>query len=74
MRIGNLNWCRYGHSKNEAREIDCACYREVDTMPVASAKIPEFEGSISLYNFYGNYPTISHMLSTVDEFLFLFLA
>ena len=30
-----------GHCKNEAREIDCLCCREVDAMLIASAKIPE---------------------------------
>ena len=29
-----------GHCKNEVREIDCLCCREVDAMLVASAKIP----------------------------------
>ena len=23
IRIGNLSWCKCGHCKNEAREIDC---------------------------------------------------
>ena len=40
-----------GHCKNEAREIDCLCYREVDVMLIASAKTLELEGSISLSNF-----------------------
>ena len=31
-RIGNLDWCKCGHCKNEAREIDCLCYREVDAL------------------------------------------
>ena len=29
IRIGNLHWCKYEHCKNEAREIDCLCCREV---------------------------------------------
>ena len=30
IRIGNLNWCISRHCKNEAREIDCICCREID--------------------------------------------
>ena len=45
-----------GHYKNEAREIDCLCCREVDAMLLPSAKILECEGSISLFNFYGDLP------------------
>ena len=41
IRIGNINWCKCGHSQNEAREINCLCCREVDTIFIASAKIPE---------------------------------
>ena len=49
IRIGNLNYCRCGHCKNEARETDCLCCREieVDAMLINSAKIPQCEGSIS---------------------------
>ena len=25
VRIGNLDWCKCGHCKNEVREIDCLC-------------------------------------------------
>ena len=53
IRIGNLDWCKCGHCKNEAREIDCLCCREVNAMLIASAKIPEREGSISPCRFYG---------------------
>ena len=53
IRIGNLDWYKCGHCKNEAREIDCLCCREVDAMLIASAKIPEREGSISPCSFYG---------------------
>ena len=52
IRIGNLVWCKYGHCKNEAREIDCLCCREVDAILIASAKISEHEGSISPCSFY----------------------
>ena len=53
IRIGNLDWCKCGHCKNEAREIDCLCCREVNAMLIASAKIPEREGSISPCRLYG---------------------
>ena len=53
VRIGNFDWCKCGHCKNEAREIDCLCYREVNAMLIASAKIVELEGSISPCRFYG---------------------
>ena len=42
------------HCKNEAREIDCLCCREVNAMLLASAKIPDHEGSMSLSSFYGH--------------------
>ena len=41
IKIGNLNWCKCAHCKNEAREIGFLCCREVDAIPVASAKISE---------------------------------
>ena len=25
IRIGSLDWCKYVHCKNEAKEIDCDC-------------------------------------------------
>ena len=53
IRVGNLIWCKRGHCKTEARQIDCLCCGEVDAMFVASAKIPEREGSISPSRFYG---------------------
>ena len=31
-RIGNLDWNKCGHCKNESREIDCLCCREVNAM------------------------------------------
>ena len=27
IRIGNLDWCKCGHCKNETRGIDCLCRR-----------------------------------------------
>ena len=50
IRIENLDWCICRHCKNEVRDIDCFCCREVDVMLFASAKIPKCEGS----------PTFSH--------------
>ena len=49
IKIGNLNWCKCGHCKNEVREIDCLCCRKVDAILIASAKIPQREGNISRF-------------------------
>ena len=46
IRKGNLDWCKCGHCKNEVREIDCLCCKEVDAVLIASSKIPEREESI----------------------------
>ena len=51
-RPGNLDWCKCGHCRYEAREIDCLCCIEVNAMLIASAKIPERTGSNCL--------TVSH--------------
>ena len=59
IRIGNLDWCKGGHCKNEAKEIDYLCCREVDAMLITSAKIPQCEGTISHPAFMGICPTIS---------------
>ena len=64
IRTGNLNWCKCGHCKNEARDIDCLCCREVDAIVIASAKIQEREGSISPCRFHGQLPDCySHVLA-----------
>ena len=34
---------KYERCKNKANEVDCLCFREVDAMLIASAKIPERE-------------------------------
>ena len=63
IRIGNRNWWKCGHCKNEAKETDCLCSREVevDPMLINSAKFPQREGSISPFRFFtGNCLTISH--------------
>ena len=52
-RIGNLDWCKCGHCKNEAREIDCLYCRELNLLLTASAKMPERQKSISPCRFYG---------------------
>ena len=52
-RVGNIDWCKYGHCKNKAREINCPCGREVNAKPIASAKTLVHEGSISPCRFYG---------------------
>ena len=66
-----MDWCKCVHCKNEAREIDCLCYREVDTMLIASSKIPERKGSISPSSFYRHLP--DSLIYLVDEYFFLFL-
>ena len=53
IRTGNLDWYKCGHCKNEVREIHYLCCREVDAMPIASAKIPDSEGNILPCSFYG---------------------
>ena len=45
-----------GHFNNEARDIDCICYRELDALFIVLAKIPKCEGSISPSSFYGDLP------------------
>ena len=52
IRIGNFNWCKCRHWKNEAREIDCLSCREMNAMLIASAKVLEREESISPCRFY----------------------
>ena len=56
IRIGKLNWLKYGYCQNESRELDCLYRREVNAMLIASAKIPEREGSISSCRCYGYLP------------------
>ena len=53
IRIENFDLCKCGHWKNETREIDCLCCRQVDAMLIASAKILECEGNISQCSFFG---------------------
>ena len=49
-----------GHCKNEAKEIDRLCCREIDVILIVSAKIPERKKIVSLSSFCGHLcPTIS---------------
>ena len=59
--MGNPDWCKCVHCKNEAREIDCHCCKEVDAMLIASAKIPEREGASCYPAFMAICSIISHM-------------
>ena len=52
IRIENPDCYKCGHCKNEAREIDCLCCREVNAMLIASTEIPEREESILPCRFY----------------------
>ena len=76
IRIGNLDWCKCRHCKNEGKEIDCLSCREVNAILIASAKIPEREGSISPCRFMGNCLTVSHtcLLYLPRRWVFLFVA
>ena len=56
IRIVNFDWCKYGHCKNEAREIDCLCCQEIDAMLIALAKISAREGSILPFSFHEQLP------------------
>ena len=60
IRKGNLDWCKCGHCKNEAREIDCLCCRELNAMLITLVKIPEHEESILNADFMRNCPNVSH--------------
>ena len=73
IRIGNLDWCKCEHFKNEPREIDCLFCREVDAMLIGLAKIPEREGRISLWATARLLVTRATLTYPADEFLFLFL-
>ena len=78
IRIGNLDLCKCGHCKNEARGINCCCSKEVNAMLVALVKISEHERNISLSSFYGKLPDARPLVTSVsliyliDEFFFLF--
>ena len=65
-----------GNLKNEGKEIDCLSCREVNAILIASAKIPEREGSISPCRFMGNCLTVSHtcLLYLPRRWVFLFVA
>ena len=74
IRIGNFNWCKCGHCKIEAREVDCLHCRGVDAMLFPSTKILESKGSILPPSFYAQLlVTPVSLIYLVDEFCFLFL-
>ena len=62
IRIGNLNCCKCGNCKNEAREKDCLCCREIQVyaMVINLAKTPQCEGNNSPPVLMSYCPTISH--------------
>ena len=37
---------KFGYCNSEARDVDCICWRELDAMLIALAKIPERQGRI----------------------------
>ena len=52
------NWqlfLKYRRGKNEAREIDCLCCREVDAMLIPLAKIPERKVSWQVSSSFGSW-------------------
>ena len=55
MSIGNLDWCKCRHCRNEVREMDCLCCREVLRLKSQSAKEAYRHPA-----FMGNCPTFSH--------------
>ena len=56
-----LNWCKFGHWKNEAREIDCNCCREVDAILITWLKSQSSREASHHLAYIGNCRTISHM-------------
>ena len=62
IRIGNLARCKCEHCKNEAREIDCLCCREVDAMLIAALLLKSRSAREASHHaaFIGNCPTVSH--------------
>ena len=59
IRIGNLNWCKCGHGKNEAREVDCLSFVQrwmqwlLLRLKSWSSRAPRHPG------FLGNFPSVS---------------
>ena len=56
IRIGNLDWYKCRHCKNEGSKVDFLCCREEDAMLLTAAKIPQGEGRISPCSFFGQLP------------------
>ena len=70
---------KYRHCKNEAKEIDCLCSREVDAMHIALAEMVEHLGGGGA-SCHPAFMGICRLLVTrvsfiylVDEFFFWFL-
>ena len=60
IRIENLDWCKCGHCKSEAREMDCFCCREVDAMLITSPNYRSARETSLHAAFIGNCRTLSH--------------
>ena len=60
IRIGNIDWCKCVHCKNEAREIDCLCCREVNAMVIVRLKSRSAREASRHVDFTGNGVTVSH--------------
>ena len=61
IRIGNLNKCKCGHCKNEARKIDCFCCREVWMQCLLVRQKSQSNREESHHTtFMGNCPTSGH--------------
>ena len=61
IRKGNLDQCKCGNCKNETREIDSPCCREVDGM-LRLLRLKSWRARETSHGpaFMGNCPTISH--------------
>ena len=60
IRIRNLEWCKCGHCKNKARELDCLCCREVNVMLFFWLKSWSVREASRHADFMGNCLTVSH--------------
>ena len=60
IRIGNINWCKCEHCKNEPREVNCPWCREVQCLLLRLKSWSAREASCHPA-FMGNCPTISHL-------------
>ena len=60
IRIGNFDWCKWGHCKNEAREIDCLCCRRWMQCLLVRLNSRSAREASRHAAFMGNCPTVSH--------------